>query len=166
VNAPEDALIAKAAEVMSEHPDCTVIDWDDEGIQFACGEIVFRGTQGSARDFVEARAEHVARAVVSAVRADIEALVQARWHRALDDPTREPNGPIRDHIKQHNARIRATTPAPMPGPPNSGPQIVFQTATPDSIASQFRPCDQGRHRWAYLVSGDQACAYCGTRRPR
>lgn len=30
---------------------------------------------------------------------DGEALVHARWHRALDDPAAEPPGPIRDHIE-------------------------------------------------------------------
>lgn len=31
---------------------------------------------------------------------DIEASIHARWHRALEDPSIEPPGPIRDHIEQ------------------------------------------------------------------
>lgn len=37
--------------------------------------------------------------------ADLGAFTNARWHRALDDPDREPAGPIRDHIKAHDANL-------------------------------------------------------------
>lgn len=30
--------------------------------------------------------------------------------------------------------------------------------------SSSHPCVVGRHRWAWLTSGGQACGYCGKRR--
>lgn len=53
---------------------------------------------------VRATYHDAARAVLEAVLPDIEAQVHARWHRALDEPGNEPEGPIRDHVDQIKAQ--------------------------------------------------------------
>lgn len=45
--------------------------------------------------------------------------------------------------------------------------IVFHdsvTATALDRLNDLSPCQMGRHRWAYLSAGGQACGYCGTPR--
>lgn len=36
-----------------------------------------------------------------------EVIVHARWHSALDNPSSETPGPIRDHIEQHDRKVAA-----------------------------------------------------------
>lgn len=43
--------------------------------------------------------------------------------------------------------------------------IVIHVHAEEPVPSRpAHPCDTGRHRWAWLVGGGQACGYCG--RPR
>jgi hypothetical protein len=44
---------------------------------------------------------------------DVCAIAHARWHTALDDLAGELPGPIRDHIEQHDAAVRAAAVAPV-----------------------------------------------------
>jgi hypothetical protein len=39
--------------------------------------------------------------------------------------------------------------------------VINITEPPEPLP---HPCEVGRHRWAWLTSGGQACGYCGTRR--
>lgn len=44
---------------------------------------------------------------VSIALTDREALIHARWHRALEEISTEPDGPIKDHLEQHDRRLQA-----------------------------------------------------------
>jgi hypothetical protein len=67
VNAPEDVL----AGILAEHPDCMVVDYDAEGMQFACGTVLLlpgpdRGV-GLAERIVTARRAHLAQVLAEYV---------------------------------------------------------------------------------------------------
>lgn len=53
----------------------------------------------------------------------------------------------RDRMNENNAEDKT-------------PEVVIHVDQPKPPRPQH-PCEIGRHRWAWLVDGRQACGYCG-----
>lgn len=77
------------------------------------------------------------------------AAVAVAWAEAIDRRTAAPERPA---------------PEPKPVKPTyvGGVVPIYETPTPAPTANLT--CDLGYHRWAYTVTGSQACGYCGKRR--
>lgn len=86
---------ARLLVLLAEHQPVATWDLIDDrlGVVCACGNTLYTG--------------HLIR-LITGIHEDPpappdEALIHARWHRALDDPESEPPGPIRDHIMAFKA---------------------------------------------------------------